>query len=110
MRKGNRGAANELMVCTDLLTRGAEVFRSVSQHASCDIIAIWPEEGGRLERIEVRAVGRRADGSLGANIFDRDRCDVYAFCNGAQIDYVAAENAPARYRYRRAHIRTLLAE
>lgn len=47
----NSGAFAELVICADLLKRGYEVFRSVSAHASCDLLA---QKEGRIYRIEVR--------------------------------------------------------
>lgn len=48
---GSVGAASELRVATDLLLRGFEVFRSVSQCASCDLVAL---KNGQVLRVEVR--------------------------------------------------------
>ena len=50
MATGTTGAISELRVCVDLLARGYEVFRSVSQSCSCDIAVL---KDGRLFRIEV---------------------------------------------------------
>lgn len=46
------GAVCELQVCADLLKAGFDVFRSVSPHAKCDLIALY---GGKVFRVEVRA-------------------------------------------------------
>lgn len=48
----NVGAICELQVCADLIIKGFEVFRSVTPHASCDIIG---KMDGVLISIEVRA-------------------------------------------------------
>lgn len=36
---GKRGAVGELLTCADLIKRGYQVYRSVSQSSPCDIIA-----------------------------------------------------------------------
>jgi hypothetical protein len=51
MSTGTVGAISELRVAVDLLTRGYEVFRAVSQSCSCDLIA---QKNGVLIRIESR--------------------------------------------------------
>ncbi len=51
-----KGAVGELAVCIDLLKRGFEVFRNVSQSGSCDLIAY--DADGRIVRIEA-TTGRR---------------------------------------------------
>lgn len=48
---GDIGAIAELLVSADLLARGYEVFRAVSQNASCDLVI---HRGGRLWRVEVK--------------------------------------------------------
>ena len=48
---GTVGALSELVVCADLLARGYSVFRSVSPHSFCDIIAF---KNGVLMRVEVK--------------------------------------------------------
>jgi hypothetical protein len=45
------GAAAEMLVSADLLSRGIEVFRALNIHCSCDLIA---HRHGRLVRIEVK--------------------------------------------------------
>jgi hypothetical protein len=47
----NVGAASELMVCANLLSRGWYVFRSVSPTAPCDLVAM---KYGSLIRVEVK--------------------------------------------------------
>jgi hypothetical protein len=51
---GINGAISELMVCTDLLARGNQVFRAVCPTADCDLIAQSPD--GELLRVEVKTV------------------------------------------------------
>lgn len=48
------GAIGELIVAADLLSKGYEVFRAVSQAASCDLIVL---KAGACLRIEVRTNG-----------------------------------------------------
>ena len=49
------GAASELRGAAHLLSRGYEVFRSVSPHAGADLVAI---KGGEVLRVEVKSIGR----------------------------------------------------
>src|SRR5215218_7020393 len=56
---GRKGAASELLVMTDLLSRGFEVYRAISGHAACDLVA---EIEGQLYRVEVKTVGRDSGG------------------------------------------------
>lgn len=71
----NMGALSELVACGDLLRRGYEVFRSVSPHASCDLII---QKGGIVKRVEVRTGYRNQDGSIRCSFTDKDvgRSDV----------------------------------
>lgn len=48
---GTVGAMHELKVSVDLLHKGFEVFRSVSQSTSCDLLAM---RNGKILRIEVK--------------------------------------------------------
>lgn len=45
------GTSSELLVCSDLLMHGYEVFRAVSQHASCDLVAM---KDGVCHRVQVK--------------------------------------------------------
>ena len=49
--QSNLGAANEMLVSADLLKQGYEVFRALSGHASCDLLAM---RDSIVERVEVR--------------------------------------------------------
>jgi hypothetical protein len=51
------GVVSELLVCTDLTMRGYEVFRPLSQHASCDLLAL---DGNRAWRVEVKTGYRQS--------------------------------------------------
>lgn len=80
------GGASELIVCADLLLRGAAVYRSVAYHCMADLVA---DIGGRLLRVEVRSARRTVQGHLrypspGPDrvfdvlaLVDRDRCVTY---------------------------------
>ena len=61
---GTMGALAELIVSADLLRQGYEVFRSVSPHASCDIIAHKDE---KMLRVEVRTGHKNKSGSVHAS-------------------------------------------
>mgnify|MGYP001577228583 CR=1 FL=1 len=79
---GATGAISELRVCADLLQRGYEVFRSVSQATSCDLIAL---KDTIFTRIEVRT-GKYTKNRL--VLVNRDmRADVLAICLHDQIVY-----------------------
>jgi hypothetical protein len=47
---GTIGAIHELVVCTDLMTKGFDVFRAVSQSCFIDLVAI---KNGNILKIEV---------------------------------------------------------
>lgn len=72
---GSLGSAHELLVCADLLKRGWEVFRSVSSHASVDLIA---HKNGVLKRVEVTTGSRKVDGGISHPTKDPARHDVLA--------------------------------
>jgi hypothetical protein len=65
---GSIGAYCELRVSADLLSRGFDVFRSVSPTSSCDLIAV---KEGKCLRVEVRA----ARGTLESPSFYKDAKD-----------------------------------
>lgn len=77
LSSGTVGAVAELIVAADLLSLGYEVFRSVSQSCSCDLVAL--REGSWL-RIEVRTGSRLKSGGLTFSFKPRDenRHDVMA--------------------------------
>ena len=54
---GDIGAASEMVVCTDLLLKGYDVFRAVSPSASCDLVVFC---GEKLFRIEVRTAAYKS--------------------------------------------------
>jgi hypothetical protein len=70
------GAISELAVCADLLSKGYDVFRSVSPGAQCDLIA---QKDGNLIRVEVKTNARKPD--------SYNVCDILASYGGGYIAY-----------------------
>jgi hypothetical protein len=62
LSSGTVGAISELLVSTDLMLKGYEVFRALSPSSSCDILA---RKNGQEFPIEVRTGFKNFDGSLG---------------------------------------------
>ena len=60
INKGAVGAISEARVCADLLTKGFHVYKAVSPHSPCDIVAY--REGGPTLRIEVKTAYARNGG------------------------------------------------
>jgi len=83
-RNKNRGAVNELLVCADLMENGFEVFRSVSQSASCDIAIL---SDSKLYRIEVTTGVWTRGGFLNSVPHDRNKYDVLAIVIGRDVFY-----------------------
>lgn len=74
---GVTGAIGELRVCGDLLSKGFEVFRAVSQACSCDLAIL---KAGKLRRVEVRTAQiNKVTGHILKNLPKPDRYDVLAF-------------------------------
>lgn len=72
------GAIAELTVCADLLNKGYEVFRSVSQSCSCDMVAM---KNGELKRVEVSSGWTSLDGKhydTGNKIKEQHKYDLLA--------------------------------
>jgi hypothetical protein len=89
---GNRGAVGELSVCVDLLQRGFEVFRSVSAHASCDLIAI---QGELVYRVEVRSAWMNTDsGRVYVNNRGAGRQDILAIYTAEGVSYLNPDKTP----------------
>jgi hypothetical protein len=75
---GTVGAVAELLVAADLLKRGYEVFRAVSQACSCDLAVL---KNGALLRVEVRTGYFDANGAPFRNKLtakDVGRSDIHA--------------------------------
>ena len=58
---GKTGTISELLIAADLLRRGFDVFRAVSQSCSCDLAVL---RDGKLYRIEVKTATRSISGHL----------------------------------------------
>lgn len=81
------GAAIELIVCSDLLCRGYEVFRSVSPNCSCDALV---QKDGRIQRVEIKAGLYDAEDSIitsQAKPPDPSRFDILAIVAENEILY-----------------------
>lgn len=86
MSTGMRGAVGELTVSADLINKGYEVFRSVSQCASCDLIAL---RDGVAVRVEVRTAAiYKPTGKLCYSIINPDKADVGALVTINGITYI----------------------
>lgn len=89
MNTGQRGAQSELIVSADLLDRGFEVFRSVAQACSCDLIAM---KGRKLIRIEVRT-GKMSQTAgkvkFQHGLKDSGRYDSFAVVTTGEVTYFA---------------------
>lgn len=71
------GDLSELVVATDLLRRGAFVYRATTTNAPFDLVACI---GADLARVEVRTAKIRPDGVWALNWPGWDRCDIVAAC------------------------------
>lgn len=88
LKIGAVGAVAELLVCTDLLKQGFDVFRSVASNAACDLIAA--HDDGRLCRVEVKsAVTRNGSTRFKRHRFDTSKHDILAlvFLREHRIEY-----------------------
>ena len=63
---------------------GYEVFRAVSPHSSCDLMAM---KDGAVYRIEVRTGYKTLDGILRWPKRDSDQLDIYAVVFGDSVTY-----------------------
>jgi len=76
LSRGTAGAISELIVCADLLKKGYEVFRAVSQSCSCDLLI---SKNGVIKRLEVRtASGKEENPSFPIHPRDRGKQDHFA--------------------------------
>lgn len=83
-----KGAMGELVVAADLLSKGCEVYRSLSHSASCDMLVIHQ---GSILRVEVKVADRNESGSYSRNLrLKRGNYDVLAVVSRdfRRIDYV----------------------
>lgn len=61
---GTVGAISELMVAVDLMKKRYDVFRALSSHSKCDLIAT---KGNKTLRIEVRSGTKGVNGTVYAS-------------------------------------------
>jgi len=80
---GTVGAISELRVSADLLLKGYEVFRSVSQSASCDLAVL---KNKQLLRVEVRSGYEKPNGGFYTNRANF-RADILATVTKDRIIY-----------------------
>jgi hypothetical protein len=85
MASGSIGAIGEMRVCADLLSKGFEVFRSVSQSTSCDLVSLWK---GKPRRIEVRTGRYGVGGRLAYPKGDPSKSDIMAVVLHDKIVYI----------------------
>jgi Holliday junction resolvase-like predicted endonuclease len=95
MKPGDVGAMAELLVASDLLRQGYQVFRACSPHATCDLVAMKDRS---MIRVEVRTALMRKDGTLTASVRETDECDLYALVCGTVIEYMKPEKAKHNIR------------
>ena len=83
---GSVGAISELIACYDLLKRGYQVFRAVSPHSHCDVVAY---RNGKPERIEVRTAYKNKAGKLiYPGTKHTGRYDYLALVVGTEVTYI----------------------
>lgn len=76
LSKSQIGAASELMVAADLLSKGYEVFRSVSACGTCDLVILKDD---KFSRVEVKTGYETGSGAVkGAQV--RHPTDILATC------------------------------
>lgn len=73
--RGTIGAISEMMVAIKLMNYGYDVFRSISPHASCDLIAC---KGQRILRVEVKTTKIIDDSVVPPTIRNKSSFDVLA--------------------------------
>uniref|UniRef100_A0A6M3IQ58 Uncharacterized protein n=1 Tax=viral metagenome TaxID=1070528 RepID=A0A6M3IQ58_9ZZZZ len=84
---GTTGAISELRVAVDLLSKGFNVFRSLSPNSPCDLAVL---KNGRLRRIEVRTTFLGTSGKPNSAVNKKDdlsNIDHYAFVTPEKIIY-----------------------
>ncbi len=85
---GTAGAISELIVSVDLMRKGYHVFRAMSAHCPCDLIAML---GEKVLRVEVRTATVNLDESIGypKHALATHRYDVLALViRGTDVQYV----------------------
>ena len=91
---GTKGAFAELLTAAILLSRGYDVYRSVSPNANCDLVIV---RGKLVLRIEVRS-GKYNGRSLKYAKKDQDNADFYAVYHirddKPQIAFIRVRKSP----------------
>lgn len=88
MPNGTVGAVSELIVSVDLMRKGYHVFRALSAHCPCDLIAM---DAGRVIRIEVRTGIVNPTGSISypRSGLSKHAYDVMAIViRGVEVQYI----------------------
>jgi len=88
LTNGTKGALNEFIVIVDLLKKGYEVFRAVSQDSSCDLAILkdkkllrvevtsaWTSAGGKIIRSKKKITSGKND--ILATIYHGDKIDYF---------------------------------
>ncbi len=98
MTRGTNGAASELIASVDLLKRGYAVFRAVSPHCPCDLVAM---RDGVCLRVEVRTgTLNLSTSNVAIPVRDADRFDLLAVVVGDQVGYLGRGFDPADFPYK----------
>jgi hypothetical protein len=100
------GALRELLVASDLMRKGYQVFRALSPSSTCDLVGIRPD--GVVERIEV-TTGQPTENSVGFTWSDHptDRFDLLAIVlrDTNEIKYLPAHSVEEVRSKRRIRLR-----
>ena len=83
---GTVGAIHELIVCCDLMRKGFDVYRSLSQSCPCDLAVV---KDGKLLRIEVTTAHKSSTGKNLHPSKDTDNFDILALAfHDGKIEYI----------------------
>jgi hypothetical protein len=82
--RSTRGAVTELLVAAKLMTKGWHVFRSISQHCPCDLVAV---KGTDCLMLEVRTGSYyKQTGNHNFSKRSSDVCHIYVMTSGVPGD------------------------
>jgi hypothetical protein len=84
---GRIGAMNELIAAADLISKGYEVFRSVSPASSCDLIIL---KEGRTQLVKVRTGQRHSRTGKIRLMHPKHRADILAVVIAKEVFYFPA--------------------
>lgn len=93
IKKWHKGAISELEVCKDLMKKGYNVFRALSQSSKFDAIAV---KGSRILKLEVRTgnYSKRKNGNLSLGYYKEKNSNkhmvVYTYSDN-KIHYINFE-------------------